>query len=226
MVNVNETTCSRVMLYSAVTENSMSPASTLLPTIISSGTNTITVDSSAATVTTVNENRVRVTPAPYPTTIAANTSSVAGTCTYTNVPKEIKYTAITSEGSQITSITLDIVFQDITGTCTDLLEFEQKYSFIFKGSTDGRVQSGSPGYHKGLPVLAGTLATSGTSIDTDEEGFRLYGADETGECLSNAAASVTPTNYLYHDDPILTFGDGAMYGCTKTFADKAAFDAF
>lgn len=106
----------------------------------------------------------------------------------------------------------------LEGTCTDPLVFDQKFSFTFKGAETARVQSGSPGYHKGLNVLAGYVDTSNTAtagfMYVKEQGFPLYGVNNDGMCLLSAAADtvIDPEAYDYYDDPKIVFSDGAMYG--------------
>lgn len=159
------------------------PSFSFLPTFISTGTSTVTATNgdtwSVATDRSVN------TAFAFPVIgDVAQNANAAGTCTCTNVPKEFHYTAITTGGNQISSVTLNTVFEaSVVGTCTDALEFEQIYSFTFKESANSRVQSGSPGYKKGFPILAGTEVTNNnlTSILAKEQGFQLYGANEDGD---------------------------------------------
>jgi len=178
--NINATTCSRVTTYATCSSTTMLPTTALLPNIISTGTTTITTTSN--TVWTVATDKIITPTATYPTTIPDLTTA-ALICTCSDIPKEMHYTAITEGASSITSLKLDIVFESVTGTCTDLLEFEQVYSFVFKDSENSRVQSGSPGYQNGLPVLAGTSVVSGDTfyVNAKEQGFQLYGAKDDGE---------------------------------------------
>lgn len=146
------------------------------------------------------------------TTFLSTTVAVSGaSCTCNKVLKEIHYTAYTTGGDKITSITADVVYVDLAAaTCADTLRYEQIYSFTFKESLYSRIQSGSPGYAKGLPLLAGKLSTTTTnSIEANESGFQLYGADDNGDCLIQT--SVSP-NSFYYSNPTLNFVDNAMYG--------------
>ena len=195
----------------------MSPSSGLKPTFKSVGVTTsgdtwlVNVDKSVNTAFT------------FPASIATSVGTT--TCTCTNLPKEIHYTAFTTGGSTISSVILDSVFDiSVTGACTNTLTYEQTYSFIFKESSFSRIQSGSPGYKKGFPIMAGTALINGvlTNIESKEQGFQLYGADDTGTCILSPTTTLDAFSYGYYSDPVLTFGNGAVYGCKLSFTNTGA----
>ena len=69
------------------------------------------------------------------------TRTVAGTCTYNNIVKEVLFTAFT-EANEITSIVADVVYADLTGyecTAEEKLMFKQTFSFVFKSSEESRL---------------------------------------------------------------------------------------
>ena len=101
------------------------------------------------------------------------------------------------------------------------------------------MHSGSPGYIKGKPLLIGTpIPTPGGSdstafygVDYSHDGFSLRGADNDGKCyfLKEPVADgisadtgnwgdeltvETINEKRYYDDPVLTFEDAMVFGCT------------
>lgn len=209
----NATTCTKVTTYQDWVTNLDAVAFTNNVFVSADSTTTATIN---GTYFVADATNVVTSTTTYPAIALSNPS--AGTCTCTNVPKELHYTAITSGGNKIDNVTLNGAFVTVTGTCTDILSIDQVYSFVFKESTLSRVQSGSPGYHKGLPVLAGYLnnVTNPNFILAKEQGFPLYGVDTAGTCLTQST-TINPEAYNYYDDPILTFADGAVYGCKLSY---------
>ena len=101
---------------------------------------------------------------------------------------------------------------------TNTIRFDQTYSVTFKDSQYSRVQSGSPGYQKGLKILAGALSSTVTNfISANEGGFELYGADESGNWLIDSTSFSTSSKY--YRNPILTFNDGAIYGWKLSYTN-------
>lgn len=203
--NVNATTCSRYTLYDTCDTN-LNGATYEAPELkMGSGTVTAT----ASTSWTVDASKVVTAQSPA----AFQTVSKSGspTCTCTNVLKELHITAFVSGGDTITSLISDVVYTTIEGACTSAVRFDQTFSFTFKESDQSRLQSGSPGYQKGKPILAGALDTTNTNFMTvSEQGFELYGANDAGTCLIETGTFTSATNY--YTNPILSFVDGAMYG--------------
>jgi hypothetical protein len=213
----NATSCTRVTTL-ANCATALAASTFASKVFISTGTST-TATINGAYFVVDNANTV-TTATTFPTIALATTGAGAtSTCICTNVPKELHYRAITTGGNTITNVTLNGAFVTISGLCNSVLSIDQIYSFVFKDTTLSRVQSGSPGYHKGLPVLAGYIntATNAGIILAREQGFPLYGADTSGTCLGLTSATVSPTAYKYFDDPVLTFADGAIYGCKLSF---------
>jgi Protein of unknown function (DUF1619) len=207
--DVNSTTCARYTTLNTCDTNLNGNSFTSL-TFYSEGT-TNTVSVTAGTIWVVTDSTKAVSTAT--TTFQAAAKSVSGTsCTCTNLLKEIHYTVYTSGSTKITSITADVVYLNLAAaTCTNTVRFDQTYSITFKDSQYSRVQSGSPGYQKGLKLLAGAVSTTTPNfINANEGGFELYGADESGNCLIDSTAFSTSANY--YRNPILTFNDGAIYG--------------
>lgn len=105
--------------------------------------------------------------------------------------------------------------------------------------------SGAPGYIKGKPILIGVktpdsiLNTNGSKEDVDLYvhnlfGFPFRGADQNGQCYWVKKAdypqvddkpTYTPPTYLiddlseklYFEDPVFTFEDDMMFGCSLSF---------
>jgi hypothetical protein len=208
---MNTTGCTRITTYQDCEAALNSTDYSAFEFIGQTGTN---ITTTSGTYWTIDASNVRTTTTTYPSVSSAS----GATCTCTNLPKELHYTALTSSGTSISSVTLNGVFVTLEGTCTDTLVFEQKFSFTYKEEQTARVQSGSPGYHKGLNVLAGYADSSGTAtngfIYAKEQGFPLYGVNNDGMCLLTAAADtvIDPEAYNYYNDPTLTFSNGAMYG--------------
>lgn len=97
------------------------------------------------------------------------------------------------------------------------------------------MKSGSPGYIKGKPLLIGTSKDGSTpaifeGVTYNLDGFALRGADNDGRCYYTKQAvshgNENPTfgpddltvdsvdQKMYYDDPVLTFEDSMVYGCT------------
>lgn len=103
------------MTYQDCASATMIPSFTLLPTIQATSSTTVTATSSntwsVASDKTINKAFT------FPATSDIASQSGSGTCTCTNVPKEIHYIAYTSGGNQVTSINANIVFEaTISGT--------------------------------------------------------------------------------------------------------------
>ena len=213
--NVNSTRCTRQTTYDScdITLNSAKYTSDL--TFYSVTGSTIPVTVGTVWVVTDSDKSVDATQTAFQTTekVVATTD-----CTCSKVLKEVHYTAITTGGTEITSITADVVYVDLAAqTCTNVLNFEQIYSFTFKESEYSRSQSGSPGYVNGLPVLLGKPNTVDTNfIDANENGFQLYGADDTGNCLIETTDPIDPTAF-YYSNPVIKFANDAMYGCKISY---------
>mmetsp|Transcript_35480 Transcript_35480/g.35137 ORF Transcript_35480/g.35137 Transcript_35480/m.35137 type:complete len:116 (+) Transcript_35480:128-475(+) len=115
MQNRNSTSCTRLTTYDGCSSDTMVPSFTLLPTIQATSSTTVTATSlntwSVAADKTINKAFT------FPATNQIASKSGTTTCTCTNVPKEIHYIAYTSGGSQITSISANVVFEaTISGT--------------------------------------------------------------------------------------------------------------
>lgn len=79
------------------------------------------------------------------------------------------------------------MYADLKGHLCSSVSLNQKFSFTIKGNSTARIQSGSPGYKKGSPILAGNVKSENeTQIIALEKGFPLLGIDEDGSCLTGA----------------------------------------
>jgi hypothetical protein len=213
--NINSTRCARQTTYAACDSILDGGKYTDDLTFYSKTGSTIPVTVGTIWVVTDLDKSVDATQTAFQTTAV---STAAPDCTCTKVLKEVHYTAITTGGDEITSITADVVYVDLEAqTCTDVLNFEQIYSFTFKESEFSRSQSGSPGYAKGMPVLIGKPNTVDTNfIDANEDGFQLYGVDDSGTCLIETTDPIDPTAF-YYSNPVLDFAENSFYGCKLSF---------
>ena len=208
--NINSTRCSRVTLYSDCVTNLNAEKYTNI--------NFNSLTGNDIPVSIINTWVVNTANGIDTTTVSNFNTSVSGTtdCTCSFVLKEIHYNASISyssdNGYQLNNVTADIVYMNITGTCTDTVRFDQIYSFTFKENSFSRLQSASPGYLKGYPVPIGKLGTTYTNfIDANEDGFQLYGADNDGNCLIDTTDPINP-NALYYSNPTINYADDIMYG--------------
>ena len=209
--NINSTRCSRVTLYSDCGTNLNAEQYTNITFNSLTGSN-ISVSIGNTWVVNTTNGIDTTTLTSFATTAASGTTD----CTCTNVLKEIHYTAIISysstNGYELNSVTADIVYMNIDGTCTDTVRFDQIYSFTFKENSFSRLQSASPGYLKGYPVPIGNLGTTNANfIDANEGGFQLYGVDNDGNCLIDTTDPINP-NALYYSNPTINYADDIMYG--------------
>lgn len=177
--NINATRCTRYITYNTCDTDLNAEDYTGL-TFSSKTGSTVAVTIGNTWVVTESDRAIDSSTL---SAFATTTQSKSGTtCTCSKVLKEIHYTAIISSTyDEITSITADVVYYDLTAAnCTNTLKFEQIYSFSFKGSEYARSQSGSSGYEYGYPVLIGDINTD-DFIEAYETGFQLYGIDTSGE---------------------------------------------
>jgi hypothetical protein len=108
----------------------------------------------------------------------------------------------------------------------------RKTSVVFlEDIVNSRINSGAPGYIKGLPLKTGTLVSDPAStkkpyIIEPKNGFPLIGADNTGKCIKVKQALYDKSKTLeegfdienfedlkYYEDPTLTFDDSVVAGC-------------
>ena len=139
---------------------------------------------------------------------------------------------------------VDIVYGTAPKVTTEApYVFNLKTSLQYLESDNSIMYSGSPGYIKGKPLLVGTTlvdvpvvgSTSTVGVQYNLNGFSLRGADNDGKCyyLKNGITPKRSTAYeydedftanemtvdsiddkMYFDDPVLTFEDSIIYGCT------------
>lgn len=211
--SVNATTCSRYTTYTNC-DTALAAQTYQQPAFASTGTTPATITAGLIWVVNAATGAVSTATSSFQTT---SKTTAGALCTCNNVLKEIHYTVYTEGGNRITNILVDVVYMNLAAaTCTNTLRFEQTYSVTFKDNIYARAQSGSPGYQKGLPLLAGARNTASTNfISANERGFELYGADDDGNCIINTNA-INPKE-LYYSNPRLTFVDGAMYGCKLSY---------
>jgi len=118
--------------------------------------------------------------------------------------------------------------------------FNLKTSVQYLGSEQSVRYSGSPGYIKGKPLLIGAPAAAPGGgadqaafygVEYSQNGFSLRGADNDGKCyfLKKPVADGVAEESVnwdadrtvedvsekrYYDDPVLTFEDAMIFGCT------------
>lgn len=214
--DINSTTCTRYTTLSTWDKNLNGNSYTSLTFYSEGTTNTVAVTAGTIWVVTDLTKAVSTSTTSFQ---AASLSTSGTSCTCSNLLKEIHYTVYTSGSTKITSITADVVYVTLAAaTWTNTIRFDQTYSITFKDSQYSRVQSGSPGYQKGLKLLAGAVSsTTANFISANEGGFELYGADESGNCLIDSTSFTTTSSY--YRNPILTFNDGAIYGWKLTYTN-------
>jgi Protein of unknown function (DUF1619) len=148
----------------------------------------------------------------------------------------------------IKKVMADVVYGSIN-SC-DARVITQKTSVMFIENQFSKLNSGTPGYIKGKPILLGNKPVTkiltlenGNQKKYDEikynlNGFALRGADQNGKCyfVNKALFKDDPTITLdmiinavtkpliqtmdeltYFDDPVLTFEDSMVYGCSVDF---------
>eukprot|EP01135_Chromosphaera_perkinsii_P001475 Nk52_evm4s179 gene=Nk52_evmTU4s179 len=154
------------------------------------------------------------------TTTISSPSISSGSCT--NVVTKVEYSIIYN-GATITAVYATLTFADFVTSSTTAIEqvFETSYKTVTNENTVVFERSGNPGYIVGKPVLAGTLASSGSTnaidLDTDNSlWLTIAGPQPDGSC-ANANGGVTPRVPVY-------FGENTVVGCTlqKTFAQVSA----
>lgn len=144
----------------------------------------------------------------------------------------------------IKEVVVDVVYgtTDSTDACTSANHYQLKTSLTYLQYDDTQAlahkYSGAPGYIKGSPILIANQATvtqnnaDGTQTSVDvypfyRNGFPFRGADQNGQCYWVGTTTYTPPptatriatkdELLYFDDPVFTFEDDMMFGCSLDF---------
>ena len=137
----------------------------------------------------------------------------------------------TVAGYEVTKTVADIVYGKWTPVASEPASITRKTSLTFLESESSRLNSGSPGYIKGVQLKTGQLIKPTdpaqlSYINEPVNGFPLLGADNSGQCYSMKVAisdelSVLADGFImddindskYFEDPLLTFDDSIVTGC-------------
>ena len=123
-----------------------------------------------------------------------------GTCY--NAVIEAQYYIFSNSQTNIESISVDLVFSDITSA-----RIQQGYSVTFITNTTGILnRSGNPGYQNGKKLITGIMA-SATEIKYYDNGFQIPGINSDGSCGIETLA----------DSQYLVFGQNIIASCYVEF---------
>ncbi len=132
----------------------------------------------------------------------------AGTSTCDNALISLAYTFNYDPAGTVTAVSARVVIGPVTASAAGFVSVPQTYAASWNVSQSARPRSGNPGYVVGLPVLAGTLSTSGSLTAVSQ-----FAAGLTVLSHNPSTFLCAVPNLAGHTRYNVTFGEDGSFGC-------------